>query len=612
MAQVDERRLAKLFERVRSLSPSERGPFLEQECSDDRDLRDRVLDIVSQDEQASQARFLAPASSSEHHGLETTVDVSSVERPGVSALLAAQPVKAKLVFGSGPGATVDLQHQLHNRLRVGVLIIFFGFTIFLIADLWSEKYPDALTSPTLLAHLVVVGASVLSALVLWRKERLTVPALRRIEWILLSVGVVFFAVYETAELREWEQWSTALDGHRSDTFVLTGDSCVLRWFAFIVFYGIFVLNTWRRCVVVVCLLALCPVAVAVTVGIWDGWIGQFGGCIGDMVVWLGVALAIAIAGSYKITLLSEQANEARKLGQYSLKESLGSGGMGEVYLAQHPRLRRPCAIKLIRPDHARDRINESQFDAEVQAASGLTHPNTVQIFDYGVAEDGTLYYAMEYLPGLTLHELVREYGPLPPERTIYFLRQVCGALREAHRTGLIHRDIKPGNLIVCERGGIADFIKLLDFGLVQNVVREGSERTSHGGRVAGTPAYMSPEQASPSRFLDARTDIYSLGAVGYFLLTGHPPFENRSPVSVAHPRQPVPPSRMCTQEIPVDLETVTMRCLEPDPDNRFPDAASLEQALAACACADRWTESEAARWWQEHPGGKKETSESAS
>jgi eukaryotic-like serine/threonine-protein kinase len=608
LAQVDPRKLAMLFERVRMLSPAERRPYLERECADDPDLREQVLNLVLQDEQASQGRNILSASRTDPRGLETTVDLSSVERPSRSALVARPPVKAKLVVGSGPSPTVVLQHQLHDRLRMGVLIIFFGFTVFLASDLWSEKYADGLMNPTLVAHVVVVGATVLAALVLWCKKRLALKALRRIEWMLLSVGIIFCAVYEAGELREWEQWSSALGGYSSSVLELTSDGCVLRWFAFIVFYGIFVLNTWRRCVGVVCLLALCPIAVALAVGFWDGWLGQFGGGIGDMVVWVGVALAIAIGGSYKITLLSEQATEARKLGQYSLKESLGSGGMGVVYLAHHPRLRRPCAIKLIRPEQARDRITESQFDAEVQAAAGLTHPNSVQIFDYGVAEDGTLFYAMEYLPGPTFQQLVREHGPLPPERTIYFLRQVCAALREAHGLGLIHRDIKPGNLIVSDRGGISDFVKLLDYGLVQNVLKDGPNDPSLGGRVAGTPAYMSPEQASPRSSLDGRTDIYSLGAVGYFLLTGHSPFENASPFMVAHPRQPVPPSRVRGQVAPDDLDAVIMRCLLPERDNRFPDVASLDHALAACDCASRWTESEAARWWQEHPGGKKVTS----
>src|SRR5262249_52007665 len=159
--------------------------------------------------------------------------------------------------------------------------------------------------------------------------------------------------------------------------------------------------------------------------------------------------------------------EARKLGQYVLRQRLGSGGMGEVYLAEHVLLRRPCAVKLIRPDRTTDSNSLLRFEREVQATATLNHPNTVQIFDYGHAEDGTFYYAMEYLPGLNLEELVKRHGPLPPERALHLLRQVCGALHEAHAGGLIHRDIKPSNIITCERGGLHDVAKLLDFGLVR-------------------------------------------------------------------------------------------------------------------------------------------------
>src|SRR5262245_23135373 len=199
--------------------------------------------------------------------------------------------------------------------------------------------------------------------------------------------------------------------------------------------------------------------------------------------------------------------------------------MGEVYLAEHVLLRRPCALKLIRPERAGDPRNLARFEREVQAIATLTHPNTVEIYDYGRAQDGTFYYAMEYLPGLTLDELVRHYGPVPAPRAIYLLRQVCGALREAHGAGLIHRDIKPANIIVCSRGGVQDVVKLLDFGLVRVIdsfVRDGG--LTQEGAVAGTPEYMSPEQAEGIAGLDGRTDIYSLGAVGYFLLTGSPLF----------------------------------------------------------------------------------------
>src|SRR5262249_41007788 len=201
------------------------------------------------------------------------------------------------------------------------------------------------------------------------------------------------------------------------------------------------------------------------------------------------------------------------------------GGMGEVYRAEHLLLRRPCAIKLIRPERAGDLQNLRRFEREVQAMATLTNWHTVEVYDYGHAADGTFYYVMELLPGLTLDQLVRQYGPLPPARAVHLLRQVCVALREAHAVGLIHRDIKPSNVIVGERGGLPDVAKLLDFGLVRSVgLSPSGERVTQTGSVVGTPSYMSPEQASDSPEVDVRSDFYSLGAVAYFLLTGRPPF----------------------------------------------------------------------------------------
>ena len=210
---------------------------------------------------------------------------------------------------------------------------------------------------------------------------------------------------------------------------------------------------------------------------------------------------------------------------------------------------------------------------------------------------------MEYLPGLTLQEMVLRYGPLPPARAVHFLRQVCSALREAHALGLIHRDIKPSNLIACQLGGISDIVKLLDFGLVKTTsATRDLEVLTLRGLVAGTPAYLSPEQAASRGELDARSDIYSLGSVGYFLLTGRPPFEGETPLHLlmAHLQQAAPPLSAPGRECPADLEAVIARCLEKNRDDRFPDATVLERAMAACQCSDHWTESEAASWWEEH------------
>jgi serine/threonine-protein kinase len=276
--------------------------------------------------------------------------------------------------------------------------------------------------------------------------------------------------------------------------------------------------------------------------------------------------------------------------------------MGEVYLAEHQLLKRPCAVKLIRTDGAADPNALERFEREVRLTATLSHPNTVEIYDYGRAQDGTYYYVMEYLPGLNLAELVERYGPLPPSRAVYLLRQVCGALREAHAAGLIHRDIKPSNIIAARRGGTDDVAKLLDFGLVRPSATAVATDLSAEGRVLGTPLFMSPEQAMRSRKVDERSDIYSVGAVAYYLLTGRPPFEGDDGLAVliAHARDPVTPPSRIRPGVPADLERVVMLCLSKDPAERYPDAASLERALASCACAGHWDEEMSARWWRDY------------
>ena len=232
----------------------------------------------------------------------------------------------------------------------------------------------------------------------------------------------------------------------------------------------------------------------------------------------------------------------------------------------------------------------------------LSHWNTVEIFDYGRTEDGTFFYVMEYLPGLSLEDLLRRHGPLPAGRVVHLLRQTCQGLREAHAIGLIHRDIKPGNIFAAQRGGLYDVAKLLDFGLVKPVAEIPSARLTHEGAISGTPLFMSPEQARGLGDLDARSDIYSLGAVAYTLLTGRPPFEETNPfeVMIAHARdEVVPPSRV-RREVPADLEQVILRCLAKKPEDRFPDVESLEQALADCTAAGQWTAANAAHWWHEN------------
>jgi serine/threonine-protein kinase len=320
----------------------------------------------------------------------------------------------------------------------------------------------------------------------------------------------------------------------------------------------------------------------------------------DAIVLLILAIGSGF-GAHAISRLRRQVADARQLGQYRLRQQIGAGAMGEVYLAEHRLLKRPCALKLIRPDTVGDPKALARFEREVRVTATLSHPNTVDIYDYGRTSDGTYYYVMEYLPGLSLAELVERHGPLPPGRVVYLLRQVCQALREAHAVGLIHRDIKPSNVIAARRGGRDDVAKLLDFGLVRPVSTVSKADLSAEGQILGTPLFMSPEQATGDRELDERSDIYSLGAVAYHLLTGQPPFNRVGSMAVlfAHARDPVvPPSRILTG-VPVDLDHVVLRCLAKNAADRFADAESLERALGECTCSGDWDQDRAARWWRD-------------
>ena len=320
------------------------------------------------------------------------------------------------------------------------------------------------------------------------------------------------------------------------------------------------------------------------------------------VAWSGVAVAISTVGSDVIFGLRAEADRIRRLGQYTLEEKIGEGGMGSVYRASHAMLRRPTAIKLLPPEKTgADSIR--RFEREVQLTARLSHPNTIAIFDYGRTPDGVFYYAMEYLEGLNLEEIVRREGPQDPGRVIHILRQVVGALSEAHETGLIHRDIKPANIILCQRGGMPDVAKVVDFGLVKPIVTTEAEATIMGTSqhfLTGTPMYMAPEAIKGEQFVDGRSDLYALGAVGHFLLTGSPIFSADNVVEiVAHHLHtiPTPPSQYGGRAVPPDLEAVLMQCLAKDPGARFRTARELAHQLGACAEATPWSLDRAAELW---------------
>jgi len=315
-----------------------------------------------------------------------------------------------------------------------------------------------------------------------------------------------------------------------------------------------------------------------------------------------VAVVLAAVGSDRIYGLRQKVSEVMQLGKYTLGEKIGEGGMGKVYEARHLLLRRPTAIKLMHTDKPE---NMSRFEAEVQAMSELTHPNTAAVYDYGQS-DGVFYYAMEYLgDGIELGRLIRLYGAQPARRVAHILEQVCGALGEAHARNLIHRDIKPGNIILCERGMIPDVAKVVDFGLVKDIAPEATGQSTQV--IVGTPHYLAPEQLL-GRPIGPAVDLYALGLVGYELLTGKKPFEGNTVMEYAtkHITQKPPrPSDISAVHVPPELEAIIMRCLEKEPDQRFASAADMADALRGLPAMKDWSTEEARGWWREYAKKRK-------
>jgi hypothetical protein len=321
----------------------------------------------------------------------------------------------------------------------------------------------------------------------------------------------------------------------------------------------------------------------------------------NVATWCAVTIAVATVGSRVIFGLRVEAARVRRLGQYTLEEKIGAGGMGIVYRASHAMLRRPTAIKLLPPERAGE-ANLVRFEREVQLTAQLSHPNTVAIYDYGRTPEGVFYYAMEFLDGINLEDLVRTHGAVPPGRVIAILEQVCGALSEAHARGLVHRDIKPANIILTERGGEPDVAKVVDFGLVKPLAPDSVAATMAGTSVlTGTPLYMSPEAMTSPESGDPRSDLYALGAVGYFLLTGHAVFESGSVAEIIGHHlhtEPAPPSARATQAIPSELDAVIVKCLRKLPQDRPRSARELRDELRRCRVPQAWTVDDAATWWR--------------
>jgi serine/threonine-protein kinase len=497
-------------------------------------------------------------------------------------------------FASGSGRASqpqgDLEEQLRKRLRF-VATVFLSILGGLGAVIAIRDVVVAEGSQREVGLRLLFAMAAQSGLYAWAVWRLrprasgSIAFLRRVElggvasWMLGTFAVLYI------------DFPTIVPSLPSNPFSLGAYSagvCALG----IVAYGVIIPNTWRRCATIIGVMVVGAILPdIVNVLRFDVAARTAIPFLISKAAFVATFAALAGYGSYRIELSETAARAANQLGQYVLRERLGAGGMGEVYRAEHQYLRRPCAVKLIRAEQAGDADVLQRFEREVQATATLTHPNTVAIYDYGIADNGTFYYVMEFLPGVTLEQLVTEEGPLPPARAVHVMRQIVSALAEAHGIGLTHRDIKPGNVMLCERGGVPDVAKLLDFGLVVTSGSAiGDAKLTQAGMILGTPAYMSPEQCGGESQPGPASDIYSVGALAYFLLSGKSPFEGRGPVQMLMAHLGEAPASLASlrTDLSPEIESIVMRCLAKHPADRFASASALEAALARQLVITPW------------------------
>jgi len=302
--------------------------------------------------------------------------------------------------------------------------------------------------------------------------------------------------------------------------------------------------------------------------------------------------------------LRKTAFRAQRLGNYVLHKEIGEGGMGKVFVAEHALMCRPSAVKVLKATDGGDANALARFEREVRLSASLSHPNTITIFDFGRAGQDTFYYAMEYLEGMDLERFVERFGPIPSNRALFLLLQMTGPLAEAHERSIVHRDLKPSNVYLTMRGGLYDFVKVLDFGLAKRIEEaDAPSDLTNTGVIFGTPRYLAPETVYGTAGVGPRSDIYAFGAVAYWMLTGRPPFTADSAVAlmIDHVKTvPQRPSEICEVPIPAELDDVVMRCLAKEPDDRFQTIAELEDALRAVPDPEPWTRERAAKWWELH------------
>jgi eukaryotic-like serine/threonine-protein kinase len=524
------------------------------------------------------------------------------QSPGISelpslpeALAATHTPESAAVNGTlkeiCPGTASEL---LQSRLQAASIVCLVCMLTFFARALWIEEPVVQLMR----ALGVIIPLGCLGLLL--TPDFLAPQQLRRIELMLFGPLCALVVLLQVIFLMR------AVESGDTPQQVAVVYSGTLGLAVLMLAYGMLMPNGWRRTALMMVPPTISPTLAMVIVRLLMPTMAEsidlHRGA--EICFSLIVISGIATYGTYALSRLRNEVRKAKQLGQYKLRQQLGQGGMGQVFLGEHQLLKRPCAIKVIRAEQVGDPSALKRFEREVRSTAQLSHWNTIEIFDYGHTDDGTFYYVMEYMRGLNLHELVERYGPLPPARTIHFLTQTCWALQEAHNLGLIHRDLKPDNIFAAKRGGVYDVTKLFDFGLVMQNNEYGNIKSRHDPNAttpfAGSPLYMSPEQVTGMK-LDGRTDVYSLGAVGYFLLTGRPPFDGKSAWKVmqAHAREPLTPPSTWNRAIPRDLEAVIIRCLSKDASGRFGSPKEMAEALHRCRDAGAWTYEHGTAWWKE-------------
>lgn len=550
--------------------------------------------------------------------MDDDVTVASLDAPAGAAgvqLTGSPPMAADTgalfcpVRGVRGGAAEQLRGDtariLEERLRVALPLLAVILGVGAVRNLALVDPVDAIipsVATLLLASL---------ALLLWTGRDLGLRALRTFELLGFGIVLLGFAANHVLML------ATAAEAGDPMQVRMLLNRAPIAYVLLILAYAVFIPNNWRRAAAVVSVMAATPLAVGEMVHLLAASSGPLlSGAerleyASFLLLGLGAAAAFAVSGTGVISGYRRGMAEATEAGMYRLQGKLGAGGMGEVWRAEHRLLARPAAIKMIRPELLGDGRDQraqmaiGRFRREARATAALESPHTVQLYDFGVTRDGTFFYVMEYLEGYDMADLVERFGPLPPARAIYLLRQAAESLAEAHDHGLVHRDIKPANLHVGRRAGQHDWVRVLDFGLVKDFDQdETGAALTREGMTTGTPAFFPPEMGVGAAAADARSDVYALGAVGFWLLTGQLVFTGDGPMDmvVRHMRDtPDPPSaRVPAGVVPAQLDAFVLWCLEKKGADRPQSMREFIAALDELPVTPKWNERQAAAWWGAH------------